>query len=80
MVYENSNSTAAVGESSSEAMMNDITGTTIYVVCVLLIIPLAGLVAWGIRYAVRKKVGQNDWNSTPMFYQIYVKYIFFLTI
>lgn len=59
MVYANSNSTAAVGESSSEAMMNDITGTTIYVVCVLLIIPLAGLVAWGIRYAVRKKDFSN---------------------
>ena len=34
----------------------DVTGTTIYVVGVICVIPAAGLVAWIVRYVVRKKV------------------------
>ena len=38
------------------AMFQDVTGTTIYVVGVICVIPAAGLVAWVVRYVVRKKV------------------------
>ncbi len=34
----------------------DVTGTTIYVVGVICVIPAAGLVAWIVRFVVRKKV------------------------
>ncbi len=37
-------------------MFQDVTGTTIYVVGVICVIPAAGLVAWVVRYVVRKKV------------------------
>ena len=41
---------------TNSAMFQDVTGTTIYVVGVICVIPAAGLVAWVVRYVVRKKV------------------------
>ena len=38
-------------------LFQDVTGTTIYVVGVICVIPAAGLVAWVVRFVVRKKVG-----------------------
>ena len=40
----------------AEGVMNDISGTTIYVVAVICVIPLAGLVAFVVRMVVRKRV------------------------
>ncbi len=45
--------------SSKEDPIQDATGTTIYVVGVICIIPAAGLVAWIVRYVVRKKVTKS---------------------
>ena len=42
--------------SAYSGMFQDVTGTTIYVVGVICVIPAAGLVAWVVRYVVRKKV------------------------
>ena len=41
---------------AAEGVMNDISGTTIYVVAVICVIPLAGLVAFVVRMVVRKRV------------------------
>ena len=46
-------------ESPKEDVIHDITGTTVYVVAVICVIPLAGLVAWLVRYAVKKRVSQT---------------------
>jgi hypothetical protein len=45
-------STAATGE---DGVIHDITGTTVYVVGVICVIPAAGLVAWVVRYIMRRK-------------------------
>ena len=47
------------GEQAEESVIHDITGTTVYVVGVICVIPAAGLVAWVVRYVVKKKV-TND--------------------
>ncbi len=39
-----------------EGVIHDISGTTIYVVAVIAIIPMAGIVAWLVRFVVKKKV------------------------
>ena len=39
-----------------EGVIHDISGTTVYVVAVICVIPAAGLVAWIARYALRKRV------------------------
>ena len=39
-----------------DGVIHDITGTTVYVVAVICVIPVAGLVAWVVRYVVKKKV------------------------
>ena len=44
------------GEQAEESVIHDITGTTVYVVGVICVIPAAGLVAWVVRYVVKKKV------------------------
>ena len=44
------------GEHAEESVIHDITGTTVYVVGVICVIPAAGLVAWVVRYVVKKKV------------------------
>ena len=46
------------GEHAEESVIHDITGTTVYVVGVICVIPAAGLVAWVVRYVVKKKVNQ----------------------
>ena len=46
-------------EEPKEDVIHDITGTTVYVVAVICVIPLAGLVAWLVRYAVKKRVSQT---------------------
>ena len=46
-------------EQAEESVIHDITGTTVYVVGVICVIPAAGLVAWVVRYVVKKKV-TND--------------------
>jgi len=38
-----------------DGVIHDITGTTVYVVAVICVIPVAGLVAWVVRYVVKKK-------------------------
>ena len=38
-------------EEEEEGVIHDITGTTVYVVGVICVIPTAGLVAWVVRYA-----------------------------
>ena len=43
-------------EQAEESVIHDITGTTVYVVGVICVIPAAGLVAWVVRYVVKKKV------------------------
>ena len=37
-------------------VLEDITGTTVYVIGVIAIIPAAGLLAWFVRMALRRKV------------------------
>ena len=37
-------------------MIEDITGTTVYVIGIIAVIPAIGLLAWFIRLAVRRKV------------------------
>ena len=49
---------------SEESVIHDITGTTVYVVGVICIIPAAGLVAWVVRYIVRKKGLPNSENGS----------------
>ena len=44
------------GKDGEESVIHDITGTTVYVVGVICVIPAAGLVAWIVRYVVKKKV------------------------
>ena len=36
--------------------IEDITGTTVYVVGIIAIIPAAGLLAWLVRFVIRRKV------------------------
>ena len=43
-----------VGKAEKEA--EDITNTTIIVIAVISVIPVAGLVAWGVRTVLRRKV------------------------
>ena len=45
-------------------MIHDITGTTVYVVGVICIIPAAGLVAWIVRYVVKRRVLPNSENGS----------------
>ena len=40
-------------------MIHDVSGTTVYVVVVILLVPAAGLVAWVVRYAIRKRDGSG---------------------
>ena len=44
------------GVANGDGVIHDITGTTVYVVAVICVIPVAGLVAWVVRYVVKKKV------------------------
>ncbi len=44
----------------------DVTGTTIYVVGVICVIPAAGLVAWIVRFVVRKKVKLTETDFTKL--------------
>ena len=46
-------------DEDDESVIHDITGTTVYVVGVICVIPAAGLVAWVVRYLVKRK----DLNS-----------------
>ena len=46
-----------------DGVIHDITGTTVYVVAVICVIPVAGLVAWVVRYVVKKKV-RNSFTSS----------------
>ncbi len=43
-------------EEDDEGVIHDITGTTVYVVGVICVIPAAGLVAWVVRYIMRRRV------------------------
>ena len=52
----NSSVEAKPNTNKDESVIHDITGTTVYVVGVICVIPVAGLVAWVIRYVVKKKV------------------------
>ena len=42
----------------AEKEAEDITNTTIIVIAVISVIPVAGLVAWGVRTVLRRKVGK----------------------
>lgn len=48
----------------SDSVIHDITGTTVYVVGVICIIPAAGLVAWVVRYVVKRRVLPNSENGS----------------
>ena len=52
------------GAANGDGVIHDITGTTVYVVAVICVIPVAGLVAWVVRYVVKKKV--NYKKDVPM--------------
>ena len=45
-----------IAVNGGDGVIHDITGTTVYVVAVICVIPVAGLVAWVVRYVVKKKV------------------------
>ena len=49
-------SSEGVAATAGDGVIHDITGTTVYVVAVICVIPVAGLVAWVVRYVVKKKV------------------------
>ena len=49
---------------TEESVIHDITGTTVYVVGVICIIPAAGLVAWVVRNIVKKKGLPNSENGS----------------
>lgn len=51
-------------DESDDSVIHDITGTTVYVVGVICIIPAAGLVAWIVRYVVKKRVIPNSENGS----------------
>ena len=55
------------GEQAEESVIHDITGTTVYVVGVICVIPAAGLVAWVVRYVVKKKVINQILDSALFF-------------
>ena len=55
------------GENAEESVIHDITGTTVYVVGVICVIPAAGLVAWVVRYVVKKKVMNQILDSVLFF-------------
>ena len=65
------NASAAVGvekekqEEEEEGVIHDITGTTVYVVGVICIIPTAGLVAWVVRYVSDKSKSTKYILKTP---------------
>ena len=63
---KNGSETGSAG-SSKEDPIQDATGTTIYVVGVICIIPAAGLVAWIVRYVVRKKVNHFLKNGPTLY-------------
>ena len=48
----------------TDSVIHDITGTTVYVVGVICIIPAAGLVAWIVRYVVKRRVLPNSENGS----------------
>ena len=54
-------------EQAEESVIHDITGTTVYVVGVICVIPAAGLVAWVVRYVVKKKVINQILDSALFF-------------
>lgn len=54
--------------SEDESVIQDITGTTVYVVGVISVIPVAGLVAWVVRYVVKKKVGSTICYNNASYY------------
>ena len=58
------------GENAEESVIHDITGTTVYVVGVICVIPAAGLVAWVVRYVVKKKVINQILDSALFFYKM----------
>ena len=47
-------------------MIEDITGTTVYVIGIIAVIPAIGLLAWFVRFAVRRKVRKDliDYENT----------------
>ena len=51
-------------DQESDSVIHDITGTTVYVVGVICIIPAAGLVAWIVRYVVKRRVLPNSENGS----------------
>ena len=63
------------GEQAEESVIHDITGTTVYVVGVICVIPAAGLVAWVVRYVVKKKVTHDT-----LHYKIIIIYAVMMTI
>ena len=61
------------GEHAEESVIHDITGTTVYVVGVICVIPAAGLVAWVVRYVVKKKVRPFYFGISIVFNNIFIK-------
>ncbi len=49
---------------SEESVIHDITGTTVYVVGVICVIPAAGLMAWVVRYVVKKRETSSSENGS----------------
>ena len=64
------------GEHAEESVIHDITGTTVYVVGVICVIPAAGLVAWVVRYVVKKKVRPFYFGISIVFINIYIIELF----
>jgi len=63
-IVRNNNADAQVPDDSTDSVIHDITGTTVYVVGVICIIPAAGLVAWVVRYVVKKRGLANSENGS----------------
>lgn len=57
-------SSGPVTENNDPKVIEDITGTTVYVIAVLAIIPVAGLLAWVVRIVIRRKeLGGSESSS-----------------
>ena len=63
-IVRRNNDNGGSNSEESDSVIHDITGTTVYVVGVICIIPAAGLVAWIVRYVVKRKGLPNSENGS----------------
>ena len=61
-IVRNNIAASQIPDDSTDSVIHDITGTTVYVVGVICIIPAAGLVAWVVRYLHISKLSSRTRN------------------